>query len=57
MVVGGWSLNADILEFEDVLKSLIKQEILIGQMAGRDLCNQVIAIWRGGSVRVLAWHN
>ena len=32
---------------EDVLKSLIKRDILIGQMAGQDLRNQMIAIWRG----------
>ena len=46
MVVGRWSLNAGILEFENVLKSLIKQGILIGWMAGWDLHNQVITIWR-----------
>ena len=40
----GWSLNGSILEFEDVLKCLIKQDILIGQMVGWDLCNQVITI-------------
>ena len=39
---------------EDVLKSLIKQDILISQMVSRDLCNQVITIWKRGSVRVLA---
>ena len=50
MVVERWSLNAGILEFEDVLKSLIKREILIGWMAGQDLRNQVITIWRGGVV-------
>ena len=51
MVVEKWSLNAGILEFENVLKSLIiKRDILIGQMTGRDLCNQVITIWRGGVV-------
>ena len=44
MVIGGWSLNADILEFEDVLKSLTKQDILIGQIANQDLRDQVIAI-------------
>ena len=30
---------------EDVLRSLIKQDILIGQIADWDLCNQGIAIW------------
>ena len=39
-----------ILEFERCVESLIKREILIGQIAGRDLRNQVIAIWRGGVV-------
>ena len=56
MVMEGWSLNTGILEFKDVLKSLIKQDILIGWIAGRDLHNQVIVIWMGGSVRVLAQH-
>ena len=46
MVVEGWNLNGSILEFEDVLKSLIKQNLLIGRMAGRHLCDQVIAIWK-----------
>ena len=34
MVVEGWSLNtSSILKFEDVLKILIKQDILIGRIA------------------------
>ena len=35
-------------KLEWVLRSLIKQNILIGQMTGQDLHNQMIAIWRGG---------
>ena len=45
MIVERWNLNASILEFEDMLRSLIKQDILIGWMAGWDLHDQVIAIW------------
>ena len=52
----GQSLNIRFWNLEDVLKSLIKQTILIGQMVGQDLRNQVITIWRRSSVRVLAWH-
>ena len=34
MIVERWSLNASILEFEGVLRSLIKQSILIDQESG-----------------------
>ena len=41
------SLNVRFWNLEDVLKSLITQDILIGQIVSQDLRNQVIMIWRG----------
>ena len=34
-------------KLEQVLRSLIKRDILIDQMVGQDLCDPMIAIWRG----------
>ena len=41
------SLNVRFWNLEDVLKGLIKQDILIGRMASQNFRDQVIAIWKG----------